>query len=465
MFRRLSSGVGSHSLSIAGAGRGKKKSKLVLPSGSSRSPMSNGAHKSRGDPEDGCTDHSDSHLANGSTQKPEHHWHDRNDALHAKLSPAQSIGIMDHRTYEGQLWRQAELLAHAEKIGCLGTWEFEVASRTLILSDNLCKLLGCPPGTQFTEEDYWSMVHPADREQAEQLAASATDACKPYEYVARMYALDGSVRWHLMAGAPVGGENGSVERVIGVYRDVTGQARSEDELHKLSQQLIRARDDERRHMARDLHESAGQTLAALKMSLARVQDELPEDCETARDLLRFSYELASTAVREVRTVSYLMHPPMLDEAGLDPALRWYARGFSERSMIRVDVDIAEDFGRQSQEIEITIFRVVQEALTNVHRYSGSRTASIRLTRDRESICVEIEDTGCGIPLMSASDHQMSSQGVGIAGMRERIKELNGTFQIESSPGRGTTIRTILPLVASDDAKVREFARRQAQSQA
>ena len=150
-------------------------------------------------------------------------------------------------------------------------------------------------------------------------------------------------------------------------------------------------------MARDLHESAGQTLAALKMSLARVQDELPQDCETARDLLRFSYELASTAVREVRTVSYLMHPPLLDEAGLNPALRWYARGFSERSMIRVDVDIAEDFGRQSQEIETTIFRVVQEALTNVHRYSGSRTASIRLTRDRESICVEIEDAGCGIP--------------------------------------------------------------------
>jgi PAS domain S-box-containing protein len=355
------------------------------------------------------------------------------------------------------------LLAHAEEIGCLGTWEFEVASRKLILSDNLCKLLGCPPGTQFTDEEYWALVHPADREQAEQVAASSMETCKPYEYVARMYALDGSVRWHLMAGAPVGGENGSVERVIGVYRDVTDQARSEDELHNLSQQLIRARDDERRHMARDLHESAGQTLAALKMSLARVQDELPQDCETARDLLRFSYELASTAVREVRTVSYLMHPPMLDEAGLNPALRWYARGFSERSMIRVDVDIAEDFGRQSQEIETTIFRVVQEALTNVHRYSGSRTASIRLTRDRESICVEIEDAGCGIPPTDAPGHQQSSLGVGIAGMRERVKNLQGTFQIESFPGRGTTVRTTLPLIASDGAKAQEFSRRPAQS--
>lgn len=392
--------------------------------------MSNGAQKSRGDPDDHSPDHGASHLQSGSTQNPEH---DDKDPVRAKPSLVQSIGSRDHRTYEGQLWRQAELLAQAEKIGCLGTWELDIASRKLILSDNLCKLLGCPPGTQLTDEEYWALVHPADREQAEQIADAAMEARKPYEYVARMYALDGNVRWHLMAGAPIGGEGGTVERVMGVYRDVTDQARSEDELHKLSQQLIRARDDERRHVARELHESAGQTLAALKMSLARLQDELPADSETARDLLRFSYELANSAVREVRTVSYLMHPPMLDEAGLNPALRWYVRGFSERSMIQVDVHIAEDFGRLSQEIETTIFRVVQEALTNVHRYSGSRTASIRLTRDRESICVEIEDAGCGIAPTDAPGINNLHQELGSPGCASESRICKERFRLKAFP--------------------------------
>ena len=133
-------------------------------------------------------------------------------------------------------------------------------------------------------------------------------------------------------------------------------------------------------MARELHESAGQSLAALKMSLSRLYESLPKNKRLAQTLLRSSVELADAAVREVRTVSYLMHPPLLDEAGLGPALRWYARGFAERSKIAVTVDIADDFGRASQDVEMTVFRVVQEALTNVHRYSGSSTACIRVTR-------------------------------------------------------------------------------------
>jgi signal transduction histidine kinase len=243
-----------------------------------------------------------------------------------------------------------------------------------------------------------------------------------------------------------------------VYRDITDEARADDEMRKLSQQLMHARDAERRHMARELHESAGQSLAALKMNLARLDEELPENCEKARDLIRSSRELADAAACEVRTISYLMHPPMLDEAGLNSALRWFARGFSERSKIRVDVEIAEDFGRQPQEIETTIFRVVQEALTNVHRYSGSRTASIRLRRDTESICVEIQDAGCGIQFTGSPGQEQISPGVGIAGMRERIKDLEGTFQIESAPGRGTTIRTVLPLIADQHASAARSAR-------
>jgi two-component system sensor histidine kinase UhpB len=148
-----------------------------------------------------------------------------------------------------------------------------------------------------------------------------------------------------------------------------------------------------------------------------------------------------------------MHPPLLDEAGLGPALRWYARGFAERSKIVVTVDIADDFGRASQDVETTIFRVVQEALTNVHRYSGSKTARIRVSRENGRLLAEVQDEGCGLTI--ASQGSQAPPGVGIAGMRERVQHLNGAFEIESSPGRGTVVRVTLPLNAGAEQSLQD----------
>lgn len=196
-------------------------------------------------------------------------------------------------------------------------------------------------------------------------------------------------------------------------------------------------------MARELHESAGQSLAALKMTLANLRETLPKKSSRAVSILDACCELTEEAVREVRTVSYLMHPPMLDEAGLSSALRWYARGFSERSKIRVNVEVPQDFGRLAQEIEVTLFRIVQEALTNVHRYSGSRVAKIRLSRVPGYVEAEVQDEGCGLARPAPSDGRQWV-GVGIAGMRERVQQLKGIFEIESAPGRGTTVRALIP---------------------
>ena len=139
----------------------------------------------------------------------------------------------------------------------------------------------------------------------------------------------------------------------------------------------------------------------------------------------------------------------MDEAGLGPALRWYARGFAERSKIVVTVDIADDFGRASQEVETTVFRVVQEALTNVHRYSGSSTARIHVRRENGRLLAEVRDEGCGLAV--ASEVRGSAPpGVGIAGMRERVQHLNGVFEIESIAGRGTVVRVTLPLDAGGE---------------
>jgi two-component system NarL family sensor kinase len=193
-----------------------------------------------------------------------------------------------------------------------------------------------------------------------------------------------------------------------------------------------------------VQESAGQSLAALKMVLGRLRDVVPEKNKAALAFLRSSVELADGAVREVRTVSYLLHPPLLDEAGLAPALRWYAKGFAQRSGIDVRVDVGDDFGRQSRETETTVFRLVQEALTNVHRYSGSGTARIALVRENGLVRAEIQDDGCGLVTPGLPPDRHGVQGVGIASMRERVRELNGEFELESVPGKGTTVRAILP---------------------
>lgn len=338
------------------------------------------------------------------------------------------------------------LLAQAERIADFGTWEFHLKSQIGSVSPRLAIMLGFGPGTRLGGNAYWERVHVDDRSAVREIWDEAIRLLQPFQYTARYVLPGGIMRHHLVKGIPVVAPGGAVERFVGITQDFSSETHVEKELHRLSQQLLRARDEERRNVARELHESTGQTLAALKMSLGRLREALPEDDSSLQDLLKAAVDLADDAVREVRTLSYLMHPPMLDEAGLGSALRWYAKGFAERSGIAIIVDIAPDLGRHGRELETTVFRIVQEALTNVHRYSGSKTATIRLQVENDSLRAEVCDEGSGLPVLtSAADHG-AALGVGIAGMRERVNLLNGVFDIESSPGKGTTVRVVLPLV-------------------
>jgi len=215
-------------------------------------------------------------------------------------------------------------------------------------------------------------------------------------------------------------------------------------LRELSARLMQLQDDERRRIARELHDSVGQMLAALSMNLANVRSDVERLAQTAATLSD-SESLVQDMSTEVRTISHLLHPPLLDEAGLSSALRWYVEGFSQRSRIQVDLDLPDGFGRLPAELETAIFRVVQECLTNIHRHSGSPVAKIRLRRKEESVRVEIEDKGRGIPfekqqLMATS----GSVGVGIRGMKERLRQLHGTVEIESDSS-GTVVRVRLPI--------------------
>jgi PAS domain S-box-containing protein len=355
-----------------------------------------------------------------------------------------SRDITERKAAEERLRESEALLAQAEQIANCGSYEFDLATRKPTLSEQLRHIYGLGPDSEWNEQMHWERLHPTDRSRARRIFAGAIAGCKPYEYVARYIEPDGGVRVHLTRGIPIPGADGKTARVIGFVQDITKQQQAEEELRRLSQQLMCTRDQDRRNVARELHESAGQSLAALKMTLGRLREALPGKNGRARDLVGSATELAEAAIREVRTVSYLMHPPLLDEAGLAPALRWYAKGFSERSGIAVSVEVPDDFGRQSQEIETTVFRIVQEALTNVHRYSASGTAQISLTREDGQVLAEIRDEGCGLAVPSVAPSRQTAPGVGIAGMRERVQQLNGFFELESVPGRGTTVRAILP---------------------
>jgi signal transduction histidine kinase len=221
---------------------------------------------------------------------------------------------------------------------------------------------------------------------------------------------------------------------------------------ELATSLMRAQDEERRRIARDLHDSTGQNLIAATLIAGRIENAVPEAAQPA---LRQLEDMLQQSIREVRTVSYLLHPPLLDEAGLGLALRNFVEGFEERSGIAVDVEIAPDGDRLAPDTELVLFRLVQEALTNVARHSESPTARIRLARKRtpggQDIVLTIEDAGKGMPeiggvrgLIGRERSPWATRGVGLASMRERLHQIGGRLEIESAAGR-TTIKAVVPI--------------------
>jgi two-component system NarL family sensor kinase len=220
------------------------------------------------------------------------------------------------------------------------------------------------------------------------------------------------------------------------------------ELQTLTQRLLRVQDEERRRVARDLHDSTGQTLTALKISIALLQRKLGDDEHTRAELYAIE-QLADQALQEIRTTSYLLHPPLLDEAGFTSAAQWYVEGYGKRSKINVRMDFAPELERMPDTIEIALFRVLQESLTNVHRHSGASEVDVIFRREARAVVLEVRDYGCGLPtelLNQAGGTVVRGSGVGLAGMRERLNELKGEVEIEEAHP-GTRVRATVPLVA------------------
>jgi len=226
--------------------------------------------------------------------------------------------------------------------------------------------------------------------------------------------------------------------------DLSKLKRTEQQLRVVSGHLLNLRDEERRKLGRDLHDSAGQLLSMSKLNLSLAMEHLGRVNSRGTAYLEESSKLIDQALSEVRTISYLLHPPLLEELGLAGVLPWYVSGFSERSRIKVSLDVPKEMGRLPRELELGLFRILQECLTNVHRHSNSSTASISLSFGNKQVRLKVEDQGKG---MAATAKEGGSQGrtagVGLSGIRERVANLGGHMQVRSGDW-GTAVEVVFP---------------------
>ncbi len=229
--------------------------------------------------------------------------------------------------------------------------------------------------------------------------------------------------------------------------ELVERERMEESARRLSVRVLQLQDEERRKFSRELHDSLGQLLAVAKMHMTVLLEKNPHD-----ELLKEIDQLLTDSVTETRTISHLLHPPLLDEVGIASAARWYAEGFAKRSGIEIVADIPDDLQRMSRPAELVLFRVLQESLTNIHRHSRSSRAEISLQTNAKGAILRIRDYGKGIPREMLQNFMSTGTnvGVGLAGMRERVREQGGHFDLQSDRN-GTTITVIMPTAPAESA--------------
>lgn len=341
-----------------------------------------------------------------------------------------------------------ERLRMAQSAARVGTWEWDPREDTHVLSPELHQIFGTVPSDPNHAAKWYERVHSEDMPRVRELMEGGF-ASGEMDFEYRYLHPQLGLRWFYCKGRRIRNE----ARMFGVVLDITERKKSEQSLREserrvrdreASWELLRAQEEERRHIARELHDSAGQTLALLGMNLGMLAETVKE---TAPDVARSAddaLELVEQLSREIRTTSYLLHPPLLEESGLPAALTWYIRGLTERSGLDITLNIPDEFGRLPRDMELAVFRLVQECLTNIHRHSNSKSASIHAIREPEKVVIEVGDRGKGIPAEKLAEIQLNGAGVGIRGMRERLRQFNGELTIKSN-GSGTTVIAVIPV--------------------
>jgi PAS domain S-box-containing protein len=361
-------------------------------------------------------------------------------AARAHVVPGRHLSILrdatDRKNAERALEESRRRLQHAQQIAHLGSWEWDAARRELTGSDELFRILGLEPASRLRFETFLERVHPEDRGFVAALHEAAERQGEPFEYYGRIVRPSGEVRHVQVRGEAVRGDDGRITGVSGVAHDLIDRARSEDLRRRLSDRLIKVQEEERRRLARELHDEVGQSLTALQLLIAAAgrsaaSRKLGEASKVVGDLLS-----------RVRDLSLDLRPPMLDDFGLAAALRWQVDRFARRTAISVDLGGTGLEGRFSTEAELAAFRVVQEALTNVARHSGARRASVDVSWEGGVLTTTVSDAGRGCDGRAV----LTGTSTGLPGLRERLEMLGGRLEIVSGPRKGTRVSARIPAV-------------------
>jgi signal transduction histidine kinase len=336
--------------------------------------------------------------------------------------------------------------------------------------------------TQIPIKDWLAEYIPAEEQpRILEAMANAIQAKKLFSLEHQVKRSDGSIGWAFSRAIPLLDDKGEIVEWFGAASDITARREAEENYRKLAEsldgevhdrtrelesrnaevlrqaellsdlsyRLMKTQDEERRHIARELHDSAGQTLAVLGMQLAQIAQKAGDTSPEVLKETQNAEDLYQQLQKEIRTTSYLLHPPLLYETGLYSAVAWYMEGLKERSGLDIQLNIPEDFGRVPRDMELVIFRIVQECLTNIHRHSGATSTCICIQRSNGSVSVEVADNGSGMPREKLTEIQSGGYGVGLRGMRERVRQFHGEMRIESDSS-GTKILVTLPLPKEEE---------------
>ena len=372
----------------------------------------------------------------------------------------------------------------------VGTWRWDVTTNE-ISWDSRCKaLFGLPDSVpNVSYEDFFSHLHPDDRDSTKDAIQRALEVRADYDIIHRAIWPDGSVRWlrckgrmldrlppqvtglaiDVSWGKEVDEKHSQIEDVLRIKseeleqrvheRTLELERQTERDKH-LTARILALQDEERRKLARELHDSLGQYLASLKINLDLMSimgTDLPGGRTTA-ECLSECLEQVQSCLTETRTLSHLMHPPLLDEAGLASALIWYVEGFVKRSGIKAHLVIPPEVPRLRSDVALTLFRSVQEAVTNARRHSSCSALEVTLAVNADSVSLRVKDNGRGIPESKLSNIRQSNAevGIGLAGMRERVSELGGNFEL-SSDTSGTVVTVVIPTLIATSEEVERMA--------
>jgi two-component system, NarL family, sensor histidine kinase UhpB len=317
------------------------------------------------------------------------------------------------------------------------------------VNPKLCEMFGYSAEELLTRNAR-ALTHREDLPATSALVAEVlTGKRTTFETDKRYIRKNGSTLWAHAISTILRDAAGAPRKFIAVIEDVTARKLADQAIQSLPARLLKAQDEERRRIARELHDSTAQELAVVAMNLGRLEEWIEGRDPWAENLLADSLAVLAQGNRDLRTLAHLLHPPMLEELGLAGALRHYVEGFSQRSGIRVELECSADLERCSEGIETALFRVVQESLANVHRHSTSSCAFLKLVRAGDNIELTIADRGRGLPpgLLTGTAGE-ARIGVGISGMRQRMRQLKGRLDL-SSDGQGTTVYAVLPFCAKN----------------